>query len=101
MTTDDFVSRLQRIEQDIIDLKTAIPRVNNSTSGIYQDHNLQKGRYLVTYEASDSIIFSYFEAYGAEICPNTPVDNTQEFYINKNTDIRITSNRKIVSVESI
>ena len=101
MTTDDLALRLQTIEQDIIDLKTAILRVNNSTSDIYQDHNLQKGRYLVTYEASDSTIFSYFEAYGAGICPNTPVNNTQEFYINKNTDIRITSNRKIVSVEAI
>jgi len=101
MITNELALQLQTIEQDILDLKTAIPRVNNSTAGIYQDSNIQKGRYLVTYEASDSIIFSYFEAYGAEICPNTPVGNTQEFYINKKSSIRITSNRYIVSITPI
>lgn len=100
MTTDDSLN-IEKIEQDILDLKTSIRRVNNSTAGFYQSGGLASGRYQVTYEAGNFPIMSYFEAYGAVVCPNTPSGNTQIFYLNATTIIRITSNRKIVSVSPI
>lgn len=101
MTHDDLSIDLRTIEQDILDLKTSIRRVNNSTAGLYQSDRLAAGRYIVSYESSNFPILSFFEAYGAETCPNTPSGNSQIFYLSRASKVRITSNRKIISVEPL
>lgn len=98
---DELSTDLKTIEQDILDLKTSIRRVNNSTAGFYESARLPAGRYIVNYEPSASAIFSFFEAYGAVVCPNTPSDNSQIFYLNAASKVRVTSNRKIISVDSL
>lgn len=98
MSTNELSLEIRRMEQDLLDLKTSILRVNNSAAGYYQGR-LNPGRYLVTYDAGDFPILSHFEAFHALISPSTPSGNQQYFYLGKyRTKINITSNRKILSV---
>lgn len=97
----DFTKELLDIERELLSLKTAQPYANTSTAGLYQsENNPTPGNYLVTYAGGDNPILSLITWDGV-MAAFTPSGNTQQLVLTNVRSFRITSNRKIISVEKV
>lgn len=98
---DDFATKINEMEREVLALKTAQSYANTSTAGLYQsENNPASGTYLVTYSSGDNEILSLITWDGV-MAAFTPSGNTQQLVLTNVRSFRITSNRRVLSVQKV